>query len=186
MNWSVIRKIVDGFYTIKRLYHSYGIYRAIRNRITGRFCTVKCKTLNKYGYHDLVEVLPASMFEIIRVFIEDEKAWDTIVWDDDEFHKVAWQKIAGAYKFWYKEREGRLKEIDDKLKEWHDEYKKYEQPSTPIYNKNGKVIAYQWNHGNSELAKKLNQEYDALEKKYNDEMLQHMHNIVDVKDVLWT
>jgi len=161
----VIRQVRDACYYLKcALWHKY-------NR-------VHVKTMNP-TWHDSCDLLPHAMFQILRDFVDKECSPGIADWESDDYHKNARAKM-------------------DELLNWWDTYLKFdccagydeskclskEERNTPIKDKDGKIVAYEWNSNDYE-----HQFYDEANKKeaaMEEELTKRMKELVDLRGFLWT
>lgn len=72
---------------------------------------MKLKIQTLRGYHDPDAVLLHAVMQVLVNYIEKEKPYEHIDWDDDDGHRNAWNVIASVYN-WWKQRPFRTSVLD--------------------------------------------------------------------------
>ncbi len=139
---------------------------------------LKIKTLRK-GWHDRDEVLLHAAFQILVEYIRKEKPHKIIDWNYNSESRRTWKSINALYHWWTQERPRRRSPLDSsRLKRPARVFK-----TDP--NKNvGSLIPYD---------KKKYKAYDQaikldmrLEEKWIKEDQQRLHQLVEIRQYLWT
>jgi len=146
-------------------------YYWIKNYLFHRYDLVR-SGLNPGSWCDKVELMLYSNMQMLVDFVEKEKCFDVVLWEDD--HKVAGQTIKELYA-WWKNHPTRLKEIDDMLSKWHDTAFDHSKP-----------MLDQMNSEQSPEARVLFDELHKLEKALQEEEQENLKRLIDIRFFLWT
>ena len=161
----------------------YFKWRSYYRYFFDRYDVVKTK-LNRFEYHDSVQLLPETLLQIIINFVEKEKAGDIIDWEADEFHSAAWKNIMGAYFYAKITKKNREIAIEEKLDEWNTEWLKGGTPLVSLIH--DKLQVNEFPHAKSEKETNLFNELTKLEEDYEIELSNWLIKIVKVRNSLWT
>lgn len=161
------------------------IYWWIRYRTVNKMHVIKIKTL-KPGYHELEERLIHASFTLLTNFIEKEKPFEFINWDDDDVYKHAASEMRDLYDWWKNRRPKRMLAIDsipdDECPSLFEGWT--EDPKT-------KCLSF----GSDERAEneaKYPRYYQALkisfdqEEKWYDEDTENLIRLAKIRGFLWT
>jgi hypothetical protein len=120
------------------------------------------------GYHDIDALMLHSCFSLLVRYVEEEKCFDNVVWDDDP----AMECIAG--------------EIEDLYHWWKHEYPKREQTLDALYE-----VAFPdipdnfWREPTADERRILDRVH-MLGSHYTAEENYNLRRLVSIKDFLWT
>ena len=134
------------------------------------------------GYADPREVLLHVCFQCLADFVEKEKP-ETIVWDDEEHHRIAWSEIRSLYKWWKDERPARKDPLDSMVNKGPD----MEEMFVPVLGKD-----YSRMLDLVTLREKYPEYYRAMDEsialdlELGAEDQLNLHRLIDVREFLWT
>lgn len=107
-------RYIEPFRTLRDWYYD------IRNFLFKRFDLIRTG-LTKTDWHDKDQLILYGMMNLLKDYVEKEECFQTINWESDPEHLNAAREIRVIYE-WWKTYENRLKEIDDQLDVWHDQF----------------------------------------------------------------
>ena len=95
-------------------------YYAIRNRFFYKYYMVDTG-LKKTGWHDVDRRMLHACMELLVSYVEKEKCFETIVWDENDFSRQVAAEIKAIYA-WWKAYPVRSAEPEKYLELWHNAY----------------------------------------------------------------
>ena len=137
---------------------------------------LKIATLDK-GYADPREVVMHACFQCLVDFIENEKPED-IVWDNEEYHRIAWSEIQALYKWWKDDRPSRKFLAED-------------MDGPPISEVFVEIPSSKYSmmveprDKYPEYYKALDEDI-VLDREWEAEDQRNLHRLIDVREFLWT
>jgi len=167
--WHDLWLYTEPFSTLRDWYYN------TRNFLFRRYDLIRTG-LSKYEWWDKDGLMLYGMMNLLVDYVEKEKCFEVIVWDEDEHHKKIADEIKIIYA-WWKDYPERLKAIDNQLTAWHDEFSK----------RTGKDWLGKLN--SSEKSEKEEPESEKLHKMEADlirEEEEMLIRLVKIRNYLWT
>ena len=169
--WDDLKLNIETSFPVK---HIVDLKNYIRHRLTTNHHLIKTK-LPKGRWYDTDTRMLYGMMNLLMQYIEEEKPFEIIDWDNDEWHRNARDEMI-AIRDWQLNYDNRCKEIDQALTEWSDA-------------KFGK-------DDNSDMLERLNEkntpETEALFERHSqleDKLLKEeemLIRLVKIRNYLWT
>lgn len=123
------------------------------------------------GYHDIPELMLYATFSLLVRYVEDEKCFDNIVWDNDDIHSCVASELEDLYHWWiieYPKREGIESALYAQL---DDSGFMATDPEKREVSDNNRIIY-----------DKLNK----LEVYWKEQDIYNIKRLVSIKDFMWT
>lgn len=142
-------------------------YYDIRNGLFHRYDLIRTG-LKKTSWWDKDHLMLYGMMNLLVDYVEGEKCFETIVWDQDDVSKDVKAKIEKIYN-WWKQYPQQLKIEENALHQWCEFNRQKNKTETE------KISEKRWWDELHEL--------EAKREKEEQEML---HLLIDIRKFLWT
>jgi len=154
-------------------------YYDIRNLLFKRYDLIRTG-LNKKWWHDVDELMLHGNMELLRRYVEDEKCFEIVCWDEEPFKSAA-KEIRTIYNWWIN-YPNRQKEIEDVLDKWFTERRQNCKVSG--INKKGFELFH--NLPQTEQDNINHDNLPKLEKKLLEEEQDMLIRLIKIRKFLWT
>jgi len=131
--------------------------------------------LSKSSYHDKPEILLYGMMNLLVDFVEVEKCFDTIEFENGPW-KGAGDTIKEVYD-WWKDYDNRLNEIDIALTNWH---------AVTFPDGENVLATLNSNKPSTDESVRYSNLHTKLEEILTKETEVMLHKIVHIREYLWT
>lgn len=130
--------------------------------------------LKRSQWHDTDERMLFGMMSLLTDYIEKERAFEVIEWDNADDHKYVKSEIL-TIRNWWLNRPRRLKDIDDALDKWHTERFKGKDKWLEELNK-----------PSTKKAERLWVKLNKMEADLNTEETDMLIRLIKIREYLWT
>lgn len=121
------------------------------------------------GYYDPDTRIINAMFDLLVEFIDETK--NTIDWDADERHKVAWEEMNELYYWWVYQRPYREEKLN----------KDYPLPNVSL----NRLFDRDENDEEMEEWDRISKIHNNIETEWEEEDRKMLHRLIEIKSFLW-